>query len=403
MGEQIARESVQLTRQDGQRLGSLIVDPRGTELLAVAGDLPCEFATDHPGAYGPLIAAGVLVPSSGSLRTPTISVVIPARNPPPDSFATLVGNLVASPWVDEVIVVDDASQSPIDIDIDGIVIVRNTVSLGPGAARNLGAQKSTNEVLLFIDADIVSIDEELFSLLKLLTNHQIVALAPRVIEEGHLSPLDLGPSPTMVDGKHLNHLPGAVLAIDRRHFEAVGGFGEDLRLGEDVDLINRLRHPDHLVIYAPNSVCVHHHQPLFTRLIKTATYGYSVGHLRRRTDLTLIPQLRDAPSLAWVVFAPFTTATLAALNLTNHLSKRLARSQQIKASILLLDRQFLANASLIVRQLGLPMALSSLVSGHLRRSFTAALIIEVLHQGITATLYDLAYSIGLWLSIGLEN
>ena len=400
MSGQATRKSVRLDRRSGSRLGPLILDPRAGALLAITGDLPHYFDTDNPGNYRSLIAAGDLVPSSRS-ATPSVSVVIPARNPPADSFESLVQTLVTSPWVSEVIIVDDASDHPIRV--DNALILRNEVALGPGAARNLGAQRSTKEVLLFVDADVLSLDEELFASLRLLAHRQIVALAPRVIEEGHPSPLDLGASPTMVDGKHLNHLPGAVLAIDRRRFEAVGGFAEDLRLGEDVDLINRICSPDYLAIYAPGSVCVHHSQPLVTRLIKAATYGYSVGHLRKRTALTLTPQLKDAPFLAWATLAPFATATLTALRLTFGLRNRITRAQQIKASILLLDQQILANASLIVRQFGLPMALSSLVSRQLRRSFTTATVIDVLRQGPTATLYDLAYSLGLWLSIALEN
>ncbi|WP_298209015.1 glycosyltransferase [Ferrimicrobium sp.] len=396
MSDQTAKRSVRLDRELGQRLGPLILDSRGGAILAITGDIPRHFDTDNPGNYRSLIAAGVLVPSSRS-RAPSVSVVIPARNPPADSFESLVQSLVISPLVSEVIVVDDASEHPLEF--DNALVLRNEVALGPGAARNLGALRSTGEVLLFIDADIISLDEELFTSLRLLTNHQIVALAPRVIEEGHPSPLDLGPSPTMVDGKHLNHLPGAVLAIDRQSFEAVGGFAEDLRLGEDVDLINRLCHAGQLAIYAPGSICVHHPQPLATRLIKAARYGYSVGHLRKRTALTLTPKLRDAPFLLWITLAPLATATLAAFRLRS----RLTGSQQIKASILLLDQQVVANASLIVRQLGLPMALTSLVSRRLRRSFTAAMTIELLHQGPTATLYDLAYSLGLWLSITLEH
>jgi GT2 family glycosyltransferase len=392
---------LELTTHPGHRLGAIIFDPRGGSLIAITGDLPHRFSTDDPRRYRPLISAGVTTLSPLSRRQPTVSVVIPARNPPADSFDDLVGNLASSPWVQEVIVVDDGSDQPITV--EGATVIRNEIALGPAGARNLGAEQSTNEVLVFVDADIASIDEHLFELISMFGSNQIAALAPRVIESGHPSPLDLGPDPTEVDGKHLNHLPGAVLAIDRSSFEMVAGFAEDLRLGEDVDLIARICALGRWAIYAPSCIAVHHSQSLATRLAKAASYGYSVGHLRRRTRLTLTPRLRDTPAFGWIVIAPFTMAAITALKRTSQLKHRLTPDQRTKAAILLLDTQVIANASLIVRQFGLPMALLALGSRRIRRGLITALLLQLVHQGVTRTIYDLAYSIGLWLSLALET
>ncbi|MCL5052714.1 MAG: hypothetical protein M1447_02705, partial [Gammaproteobacteria bacterium] len=123
----------------------------------------------------------------------------------------------------------------------------------------------------------------------------------------------------------------------------------------------------------------------------------------RRTRLTLTPRLRDTPAFGWIVIAPFTMAAITALKRTSQLKHRLTPDQRTKAAILLLDTQVIANASLIVRQFGLPMALLALGSRRIRRGLITALLLQLVHQGVTRTIYDLAYSIGLWLSLALET
>ena len=391
---------LEFTTRKGHRLGQLIFDPKGRTLLAITGDLPDRFATDDPTPYRPLISAGVTTISARSSRRPTVSVIIPARNPPADTFYNLVDNLSGTPWVNEIIVVDDGSDQPIAV--DGAIVVRNQLPVGPAGARNLGAQRSKAEVLIFVDADIVRIEDNFFELVSILGNHQIAALAPRVTEEGHPSPLDLGPHPAEVDGKHLNHLPSAVLAVDRSIFQKVAGFAEDLRLGEDVDLVARICSFGQWAIYATDCIAVHYPQSLVRRMAKAASYGYSVGQLRKQTSLRLVPPLKDAPKLVLTFFAPLSMATISAVSGAAHLNHRLTRGQRAKAGVLLLDQQLGANSSTILRQFGFPIALLAVISPKLRRALAGALAIELIHQGVTKTIYDIAYSIGLWLSLALE-
>ncbi|MHB1520462.1 MAG: glycosyltransferase [Ferrimicrobium sp.] len=394
------RPSLTITTSRQRRLGPLLIDPRRSSMLEVTGDLPHRFVTTDPQRYRPLVAAGITTLSAPTLRPPRVSVIIPARNPP-ETFTSLVDELIRSSWICEIIVVDDGSALPITL--KGATIARNEIPIGPGGARNLGARLSTGEVLLFIDADIIGLDDGLGEALKLLHHHQIGALAPRIIEQWHRSPLDLGLDPTLVDQQHLNHLPAAVLAVARETFFAAGGFSEDLHLGEDVELTMRITALGQWALYHPSCTATHASQVWTRRLGKAARYGYSVGALRRRTNLALMPTFRTVPWLCGVALAPITYSLAATLKDLSRLHTHLAFDQRVRVALIVIDRHLTDHAALIVRQLGAPMLLGALLHRKARSALLFAIGIELMHQGIFQTLSDLAYSAGLWLSVVLET
>jgi len=391
--------SVTLTRTPGRRLGPLRVDLRNAGIVTIAGDLPDRFTTVNPRRYRTLIATGIVTIAAPSMREPTVSVIIPAHNPPA-TFANLVAGLKQRRWVSEVIVVDDASKEPVNL--DGITVIRNATPLGPGASRNLGADASQGELLLFVDADILTVDPDVGDALKLLLHPDIGALAPRIVEARHGSPLDLGPHPTLVDHRHLNHLPAAVLAVARRSFLTAGGFSEELRLGEDVALVARIVAHDEMALYLPSITATHAPQSRLTRRAKSVKYGYSIGALRKATDLALMPTITNAPFIGITLAAPLAWAITTTLTHLAKIQQPLTFAERIKLATVVLDTQLDNNAELIVRQLGLPIGIGALGSKRLRRALILAIAIRAAHQGLAQTLDDLAYSAGMWLSLVLE-
>ena len=93
--------------------------------------------------------------SDSPAETPYLSVIVPVL----DGSATLgvclsaIGESSFADW--ELIVVDDGStDGSAEIASEaGATVLRTVGRQGPGAARNLGAQRARGEVLLFIDAD----------------------------------------------------------------------------------------------------------------------------------------------------------------------------------------------------------------------------------------------------------
>src|SRR5438045_3366675 len=86
-----------------------------------------------------------------------ISVVIPARNAQKVLRRCLdaIGKSSYRPY--ELIIVDDSStdSTAAIARCRGANVVETKVQNGPGAARNLGAQAATGDILCFIDADVL--------------------------------------------------------------------------------------------------------------------------------------------------------------------------------------------------------------------------------------------------------
>src|SRR5271167_162898 len=86
-----------------------------------------------------------------------VSVIVPVRNGSMH-LARCLEALARSEYLDfEVIVVDDCStdSTPQIAERYGARYVRTSQTIGPGGARNLGAQHAEGEILAFIDADVV--------------------------------------------------------------------------------------------------------------------------------------------------------------------------------------------------------------------------------------------------------
>lgn len=96
--------------------------------------------------------------SASEVQRPSISVVVPAYN-----SGIGLGTCLASLYAQdasanaEVIVVDDGSTHPVEIDpgLQRLRLVRLPRNLGRAAARNAGARAAVGTVLVFVDSDCV--------------------------------------------------------------------------------------------------------------------------------------------------------------------------------------------------------------------------------------------------------
>lgn len=95
-------------------------------------------------------------PASPGPRRPPLSVVIPVHNGGPD-FERCLRRLRDSDQAEfELIVVDDGSTDD-SADVArsaGAIVVSHATPLGPAAARNLGAQAASSDIVFFLDADV---------------------------------------------------------------------------------------------------------------------------------------------------------------------------------------------------------------------------------------------------------
>lgn len=149
----------------------------------------------------------------------------------------------------EVIVVDDGSRSPITYDMFGsdgarLKIVRLEVNRGAAAARQVGIEAATGEVIAFLDSDDAWLPRKLEQQLSRL-EREAFRDTPLAIACGWRAAPEFGGVPEEVvprgSGKASDFAggcwfaPGSTVLIPRWVFDAVGPFDPELRRLEDYD------------------------------------------------------------------------------------------------------------------------------------------------------------------------
>ena len=241
-----------------------------------------------------LLDAGLAHPRPGAAPHPplrSVSIVIPVRDQPEGLAATLA----SLPSGIEVVVVDDGSRVPVAVPPSQAKVVRRHPAGGPAAARNGGAAATAGDVLIFVDAECQPAPGWLDILLPHFADPRVAAVAPRIVSrprpgvprwlaeyEKRRSSLDLGPNEAPVrPGGAVPYVPTATLAVRRSALEAVDGFDEELRYGEDVDLVWRMAKSGWRIRYDPTATVTH------------PVRGTAIGWLRQRYNYG-----RSAASLA---------------------------------------------------------------------------------------------------------
>lgn len=228
----------------------------------------------------------------------------------------------------DVVVVDDGTPDPREItDVaaaSGAVVVRLSRNRGPAAARNAGLAATTSELVAFLDSDCTPDEGWLDALVPHFDDPRVAIVAPRILPrpgtqgllprfEEASSALDMGRFPALVrPGARLGFLPSAAMVV-RRDALAQNAFDEELRLGEDVDLVWRTADRGYLVRFEP-AVVVRHDPPGSWRswARRRLEYGTSAVALEHRHPGRLSP-VRVSPwnlaaATAWSAGKPFAAA-----------------------------------------------------------------------------------------------
>ena len=247
------------------------------------------------GAIHPVVD---LVPVDPALMT----VVVPTLSTGPDH----------RPGRCRTLVVDDASPEPVQV--DGAEIIRLATNVGPGGARNAGLAAVSTPYVAFVDADVAIDETSLLALAAHFDDPRVALVAPRVrgpehpsgvlarYEQVH-SPLDLGAEPGRVaPTTRVSYVPGAVLVCRTEALRSVAGFADDLRYGEDVDLVWRLHDAGWRCRYEPHVVAHHHTRgSLRAWLAQRYRYGTSAAPLAARHPGALAPvRMSGWSAAAWV-------------------------------------------------------------------------------------------------------
>ena len=223
---------------------------------------------------------------------PRVSVVVCAYN----AESTIEECLDSLAWLNypdyEVIVIDDGSKDrTAELAKKFRVRCISIANGGLSAARNLGIESATGDVVAFIDSDAYADPDWLYYMVSALEEHGAAAVGGP-----NLSPptdsfiaqcIDESPgNPTcvLVDNERAEHIPGCNMAFRKEAFRVAGMFDAQHRAaGDDVDLCWRLLVADKKIVYHPSALVWHHRRPTIkTYLRQQKGYGYAEAHLQRR-------------------------------------------------------------------------------------------------------------------------
>ena len=370
-----------------------------------------------------LVNQGFLHPITTAVRTvDDVTIIIPVHNDIPGLSRTL-----RSFGFPRVIVVDDASDIPVTLTDEISSVIRHEINRGPAAARNSGLAAATTPFVLFVDANITTHDAHL--LVATLRQHfddpMVAAVAPRVVGlntggprgsfEEQFSPLDLGAlSSVVVPHGRVSYVPSACMLVRR---DVLGqGFDEELRRGEDVDLVWRLHDAGWLVRYEASVTVQHPPRDSWPEwLAQRHGYGRSAGPLARRHPTRLSPvggDLWTTGSLLALLFGQkklaVTISAMAQRLLREQLPEEFADNDQLVRDIVLRGAWQSAGplARGVVRAFG-PLLFAAAVLKILRRPALVLLVVgtlwrfrgsrpnSALHLPL-AMVDDAAYATGVW-------
>ncbi len=383
-----------------------------------------------------LLDAGSMHPLVSPAADRDATVVTPVRDEPALTTLPTGGR--------PTIVVDDGSRPPIG-PIDGVRVIRRDVSGGPSGARTDGlalARAEGAEFVAFVDAD-VTVDPEadptgsdwIDRLLGHFDDPAVAAVAPRVVSapgdtilaayEETFSPLDLGNAPSLVaPGRRVSYVPTAALIVRVAAVDAVGGFDEALRYGEDVDLIWRLAAAGQTVRYDPSVEVQHRPRSSWSAWFRQRmSYGSAAAPLASRHGDAIAPSRAPVElygTIAAAVVAPgalvagAAAATVTAAQI--RVRRALGEHHQPAAVNGAMAQAFGSTVAAIPRAWA-PLALVAAAAGRRPRRRLAAMVVtaaavEVLQRrpavgpfrATMARLVDhLAYGVGVWQGVVRER
>jgi mycofactocin system glycosyltransferase len=333
-----------------------------------------------------------------------VTVVIPAYGRA-DELERSLAAIKAVP----VIVVDDGSPDPRPLrhaaEVYGARLVRHPVNRGPAAARNTGLGLVDTPFAAFVDSDCRPEEGWLDILMPYFDDPKVAAVAPRVVAEtgdtrllaryeSVRSALDMGTRPALVrPGARLGFVPTAALIVRTQEIRILG-FDEEMRLGEDVDLVWRLADRGLHVRYQPQARAAHTARLEFRAWARRRhEYGTSATALAHRHPGRLTPARPSAWNLATLAFLAYRRpflATASAAVATTLLTRTLKdTSGRWVLSATIVGKGTLADAATIghaLRREWWPLGLICLAASHrshLARAGATAMLAPIALEWLT--------------------
>jgi glycosyltransferase involved in cell wall biosynthesis len=239
------------------------------------------------------------------MSRPGVDVVVPFAGPAEELAATVERLRELRLGPDDTVTIVDNNPRPLGVPSTLHAGERRT----PGYARNRGVERGANPWLLFLDADVRPEPNLLERMFDPPPEERTALLAGRIEDE--FAPVEgppaaryayvrklLSQDSTFKERGDFAFPNTANTACRRAPFEAIGGFREDIRAGEDGDLAYRLRDAGWGVELRDDAVGVHQSRRTTISLLRQLViHGAGAGWLHREYP-GAFPR-RKRPGLTW--------------------------------------------------------------------------------------------------------
>ena len=224
-------------------------------------------------------------------RTPKVSVVVCSYN----GGATLRGCLEALQKLSypdyEVILVDDGSKDETQSIAADFPLVKNILqpNRGLSAARNMGLQAATGEIIAYTDSDCMPDLDWLYFLVATLLPGTYAAVGgpnsnppAKNSVAAAVAACPGAPTHVLLSDTEAEHIPGCNMAYWRTVLSEIGGFDAEFRTaGDDVDVCWRLLQAGHRIGFSPSALVWHHRRFTMQAYIRQQKgYGEAEAMLR---------------------------------------------------------------------------------------------------------------------------
>lgn len=222
------------------------------------------------------------------MQQPKVSVIVPAYNEEkyiPKCIDSLLGQTYKNL---EIIVVDDGSTDKTaeivkKYESNGVSLLRQD-HLGPGKARNLGAENAKGEILILVDSDMEFEPNYIEELIKPIVSGEEIGTCHGLEKTANVHSLIARCWGKPPDGR-VKMGPrtgkGTVFrAIEKSVFASVGGFDFDSSLGyaDDHALFYKLKRH---AVHVPTAVCLHNNPETLAETYRQAKWigkSYSIKY-----------------------------------------------------------------------------------------------------------------------------
>mgnify|MGYP002628614956 CR=1 FL=1 len=223
----------------------------------------------------------------------------------------------------EVILVDDGSTDNTQEIAGRHPWVKNIHQENKGLsfARNVGAQASCGEVLVYTDSDCMADPDWLYYLIGTLLSGDYAGVGGPNISppaenwvQACVAAAPGGPSHVLLTDVVAEHIPGCNMAFHRWAFDQVGGFDSEYRkAGDDVDFCWRLQQSGGVIAFSPAAI-VWHYRRFTLKAFKKQQEGYGEAESMLRFQHLVFfgptgtakwkGQIYGAPRFTWLVNKP---------------------------------------------------------------------------------------------------